>query len=209
MRGSGTDSADGPLRGTDVQARVVPAGLVWVPATRLRGAGQKRPQLPVQAGSYALLLKVSRPFCATVGGLGRCYLAPGAYLYVGSARRGLLKRLARHIRRDKVRRWHIDYLTTAKEVGVAGALVTADYEECALREVLETGQGWHAVLPGFGASDCSGACTSHLLRAGEGGAFGPEGMGSDKQNGAESFVHRAARAGGAGGAHLRPEDYTT
>lgn len=201
------DCADGPPRSSDVLASVEPFGLVWVPTARLRRSGEKRPQLPAQARSYGLLLEVSRPFCATVGRLGRCYLAPGAYLYVGSARRGLMKRLARHIRRDKVRRWHIDYLTTAKEVRVAGALVTADYEECALRELLETGQGWHAVLPGFGASDCSGACTSHLLGAREGRPFRPEGRGSDKQNGVESFVHRSPRVRGAGGAHLRPEDH--
>jgi Uri superfamily endonuclease len=142
--------------------------LVWVPCDRLREPGKVPASALGTATSYVLVLEVTNQLRVTIGCLGLCHLEPGCYLYVGSAKRSLAQRLKWHIRRRKKRRWHIDYLTTAKAVRVVGAFVTARWGECALRGVLEAREGCPSVLPRFGASDCTYGCVSHLLRLREG-----------------------------------------
>ena len=68
---------------------------------------------PAESGTYALLIDVIAPVELTVGKLGFVKLPPGSYVYIGSAHGpgGLNGRLARHVRRDRQRHWHIDYLT--------------------------------------------------------------------------------------------------
>ena len=39
----------------------------------------------------------------------------GLYLYVGSAKKGLEQRLARHMKKRKNRFWHIDYITSRRD----------------------------------------------------------------------------------------------
>ena len=85
-------------------------------------------ELKGQRGHYVLLLRVPAGRF-TIGALGSLRLAAGLYGYVGSARGRsvtLGHRLARHMRRRKVRRWHIDYLTTAPAVTMLCAYWTAD-----------------------------------------------------------------------------------
>lgn len=80
-------------------------------------------------------------------------------MYTGSARRHLQARIARHLRRDKPLRWHIDYLLTAPEVRVMAVMQSAE-AECALNQR----QVGEIVVPGFGATDCRAGCGSHLKR---------------------------------------------
>ena len=63
-------------------------------------------------GTYALVLHLECTEEITVGKLGMFTFPAGYYLYVGSALGpgGLEARLARHRRRGKKLRWHIDYL---------------------------------------------------------------------------------------------------
>jgi Uri superfamily endonuclease len=107
--------------------------------------------------SYQLLIELPRPATITVGRLGTFQFAAGRYLYTGSARRNFEARIARHLRREKTLRWHIDYLLAAP-----GARVTevrrSTREECALNQA-STGA---VAVTGFGASDCRAACGSHL-----------------------------------------------
>ncbi|MBE0556593.1 MAG: DNA/RNA nuclease SfsA, partial [Proteobacteria bacterium] len=49
------------------------------------------------AGSYIILLHIPRGVTATVGSLGEVVFSAGYYLYVGTARRALTKRLERHL----------------------------------------------------------------------------------------------------------------
>lgn len=92
-------------------------------------------------------------------------LAPGWLLYAGSARGpgGLRARLGRHLRPEKTRRWHIDWLTTAP-----GACLWAyPFEgrgpsECTLIEHVLQWPGAFAPISGFGSSDCT-RCRSHLV----------------------------------------------
>ncbi|MEM4407243.1 MAG: DUF123 domain-containing protein [Candidatus Caldarchaeum sp.] len=61
----------------------------------------------------AIHLPVSRRL--KIGALGYRKLEKGYYVYVGSGRRNLIRRVERHIRKNKRVRWHIDYITSLPE----------------------------------------------------------------------------------------------
>ncbi len=122
---------------------------------------------PGEPGAYILLVRllVPAPLPGRFAGRQPPLLAPGVYAYCGSARGpgGLRARLARHLRRDKTKRWHIDWLTTVAEDIAALAIPGGD--ECALRAALADEPGATHPVPGFGSTDCR-MCPSHLLRLG-------------------------------------------
>jgi Uri superfamily endonuclease len=101
----------------------------------------------------------SETITVTIAGWPPAELPAGRYLYCVSAKgpEGLRSRLARHMRRGKPLRWHIDQLT--ERGAVTGIWVARDGQECDLVAML-------ALLPmpiqGFGSSDCA-RCYSHLL----------------------------------------------
>lgn len=113
---------------------------------------------PATPGAYVLLVETEAPLAVRTGGCAAT-LAPGRYLYCGSANGpgGLRARLARHMRQGKKRHWHIDQLTEAG--AVLGAWAAPGGNECALVAELA-----HLPVPleGFGSSDCP-RCRSHLL----------------------------------------------
>ena len=107
--------------------------------------------------SYQLVIEVPAPVRCTVGRLGTLEFPAGSYVYTGSARRALEARLARHARREKTLRWHIDYLLAAEGVELF-CIGRSARRECALNRSV----GGEVVVPGFGASDCRKDCGSHL-----------------------------------------------
>ena len=107
--------------------------------------------------TYQLLIEASHPLRCTIGRIGEFDFPAGRYVYTGSAKRNLEARIARHLRREKVLRWHIDYLLAAPGVRVA-EVVRSRRSECALNR---TGRG-RILVPGFGASDCRAGCGAHL-----------------------------------------------
>lgn len=112
-------------------------------------------------GAYVLLLRIDTP-APLPERFGGALLPPGLYAYCGSARGpgGLRARLSRHFRRDKTKRWHIDWLTTmATEIA---ALAVPGGDECTLRAALARLPGTSHPVPGFGSSDCRD-CPSHLV----------------------------------------------
>ncbi|MFH1603753.1 MAG: GIY-YIG nuclease family protein [Pseudomonadota bacterium] len=112
--------------------------------------------------SYQLRIDVKRPVRVRVGRLGHFLFPAGRYVYTGSAKRNLEARIARHLRKQKALRWHIDWLLSAPGVGIA-AVKRSGKVECALnQEIVGTD-----VVPGFGASDCRKGCGSHLRYLGE------------------------------------------
>lgn len=117
-------------------------------------------------GLYVLVLHLPRSLRLRVGALGPVELPAGTLLYAGSARRGLAARIARHCRRRKPRRWHLDWLTTARGVAVVGALPLpgSPWTECGLNRRLGRLPGASTPVPGFGASDCRAGCPAHLWR---------------------------------------------
>jgi len=110
-------------------------------------------------GTYVLVFRLAEPRVVRVGALGDRAFAPGCYAYVGSAQGGLDARIRRHLREDKRRHWHIDYvlphaLPHAVWYAVGGK------RECEVAAALEERC---ASVPGFGCSDCR--CPSHLFFA--------------------------------------------
>lgn len=100
---------------------------------------------------------LERPTCLAIGRLGVFEFPAGRYVYTGSARRNLEARIARHRRTEKALRWHIDWLLAAPAARIVS--VRRSHEpECALNRKA----GGRVLAAGFGASDCSAGCDSHL-----------------------------------------------
>ena len=121
------------------------------------------------SGIYALLLFVSREVTLTVGKLGKHRFPRGYYVYTGSAlgkgAAGLKHRIARHLRKQKPRFWHIDYLLADENVSVEAVIAAEASEnmECKLNSHIKGTEGAEVPVKGFGASDCRKNCGSHLL----------------------------------------------
>lgn len=114
------------------------------------------------SGLYVLWLDVPAATSLRVGALGLCHFEPGLFAYVGSARRGRSARIARHLRIEKPRHWHIDYLRPAGRIVAITLVDGPDLRECSLAEHLVNRLGGTRAIPGFGSSDCR--CSGHLLR---------------------------------------------
>jgi len=116
----------------------------------------------MDSGLYIAVFRLAGDRRIRVGRLGRFTFRRGVYLYVGSAQRGLSARLARHARRDKPRRWHIDYLSTAATM--LGAILVPGGRDGECRLAAEVARLYPRCVRGFGASDCR--CAGHLFYAG-------------------------------------------
>ena len=116
-------------------------------------------------GSYILLIRLSKKRKIQVGNLGKACFPQGIYLYTGSAMNGLRGRLSHHLRKiNKKSRWHIDYLLKCPEAQIKKILIRPSHmrEECRHNQRIATLPGASVILKGFGASDCSSGCASHL-----------------------------------------------
>ncbi len=107
--------------------------------------------------SYQLWIALRQPRTITIGRLGEFNFPAGVYVYTGSAKSNIEARIARHCRRDKTLRWHIDYLLAAEGVELF-CVGRSARGECALNRAA----GGEVLVPGFGASDCRKDCRSHL-----------------------------------------------
>jgi sugar fermentation stimulation protein A len=122
-------------------------------------------------GTYTIILACEKPFRAKFGMLGSAEVNPGYYAYTGSALgRGAVSlegRLARHARRIKKKRWHIDFLTTRKAVRFKMVLylVSNKHLECKINQAIQESVRTASLLPHLGASDCK--CQTHLVRVTE------------------------------------------
>ncbi len=110
-------------------------------------------------GAYLLLIKLGDDFTIAAGSLGQGSFKQGHYIYVGSARRNLSKRVARHTRKRKKKRWHIDYLVEKAAHVKPVPIITTDDLECELAGRLS--EIADCPVKGFGSSDCS--CPAHLF----------------------------------------------
>src|SRR5690606_10587184 len=88
------------------------------------------------SGLYILWLTLPRPIRIPVGRLGTLALPAGLYAYVGSAQRRRSARIARHLRPDKPRRWHIDYVRPYGRVVAVSLVDGSREEECRLAQRL-------------------------------------------------------------------------
>jgi len=120
-------------------------------------------------GIYTLLLFLPKQVTLDIGKLGKQKFPRGYYTYTGSAlgkgATSLKHRIARHLRKEKRRFWHIDYLLADENISVEAVIVaeTNQNMECKTNQHIKTIIGAKVPVKGFGASDCRKNCESHLL----------------------------------------------
>ena len=123
-----------------------------------------RPNLQMK-GVYILLFRITGDFSKCIGSLGKIQFEKGNYAYVGSAQSSLFPRLERHFSKKKKIRWHIDYLTSSKNIQIRRAIYSpADTKEfeCLLGKDISK-LSFSRPIHAFGSSDCEQACGSHLF----------------------------------------------
>jgi len=119
--------------------------------------------LPSKPGTYILLFYLQKNETVQIGKLGKFIFTSGYYCYVGSAfgPGGLKARVTRHIKLDKLNRWHIDYIRSKMVLLEVWYTVQPTKLECALSGQLAF-MNCNLPVNGFGASDCK--CKSHLFQ---------------------------------------------
>jgi sugar fermentation stimulation protein A len=110
-------------------------------------------------GAYLILCRLDAVRSVEVGSLGRIDFPAGTWCYVGSARKDLSRRIARHLRLRKTLHWHIDYLRATADACTALPIRTADDLEHELARALAKIAEFS--IPRFGSSDCT--CAGHLF----------------------------------------------
>jgi Uri superfamily endonuclease len=111
-------------------------------------------------GIYVLVIQVSGDIKVCVGALGEMAFAKGLYAYVGSAQINIEQRIKRHLRIEKRKFWHIDYLIDNPAAKVVKVFLKEGEkaEECKTAKRLSRKS---EPVAGFGCSDCN--CKSHLF----------------------------------------------
>ncbi len=109
-------------------------------------------------GAYVLLIRLNSDKWIKVGFLGPVEFRGGWYAYVGSALGGLENRINRHLRKDKRKHWHVDYLLEHGNVESSFVKESGEREECFIAKLFS---GRFGSVPRFGCSDCR--CESHLF----------------------------------------------
>lgn len=114
----------------------------------------------IDRGAYILVFYNDAHFRKTIGALGEREFKPGFYVYVGSAMRGLEKRIKRHLQKKKRVRWHLDYISPnlMKSDKVYPIRCGNRTEEELARQLMSICDDF---VPGFGSSDS--AVGSHFF----------------------------------------------
>ena len=107
--------------------------------------------------SYQLFIKVTKEINLKVGKLGRFIFPVGSYVYTGSAKKNIDKRIERHLNKKKKLHWHIDYLLNNDAVQIVYTK-KSQITECSLNKKTKG----TIIIEGFGSSDCNLCCRSHL-----------------------------------------------
>ena len=106
--------------------------------------------------SYQLLIKATKDIDLKVGKLGRFIFPVGSYVYTGSAKTNIDKRIERHLTMKKKLYWHIDYLLNNDAVLIID-IKKSQMTECSLNKKTKG----TIIIEGFGSSDCNLCCRSH------------------------------------------------
>ena len=112
--------------------------------------------------SYQLFINVPKEIDLIIGKLG-IYLFPvGSYVYAGSAKKNINKRIERHLSKKKKLHWHIDYLLNNDAAQIID-IKKSEMIECSLNKKTNG----TIIIKGFGSSDCNLCCGSHLKYLGK------------------------------------------
>jgi Uri superfamily endonuclease len=114
----------------------------------------------MRKGTYQLLICLFQTTRIRIGLKGVFRFPKGYYIYTGSAKNGLKARVERHLRQEKRRFWHIDYLLEHASIRRV-FLFEDEFEECSLAKRVLDMRNARIIVPGFGASDCK--CPAHLV----------------------------------------------
>ncbi len=116
------------------------------------------------SGVYQITIQIKKKTEIKIGKLGQFTFEPGTYIYTGRAKKGLQKRIQRHIRKEKRCFWHIDYLLQSKYAEITDIIITSDnYEsECTQNRNIQN-HDTQIPINGFGSSDCKNHCKAHLV----------------------------------------------
>lgn len=116
-----------------------------------------------ERGVYFLVIKLGKTQEIKVGKLGKFSFPKGYYIYTGSALKNLDARIKRHLKKQKRKFWHIDYLLACKNAKIMKIfkIKTSLKLECKLNHKLRKKLRASVVIKKFGSSDCN--CDSHLL----------------------------------------------
>ena len=107
--------------------------------------------------SYQLFINVTKEINLKVGKLGKFIFPVGYYVYTGSAKKNIDKRIKRHLFKKKNLHWHIDYLLNNDAVQIIDTK-KSQMTECNLNKKTKG----TIIIDGFGSSDCNLSCKSHL-----------------------------------------------
>lgn len=110
-------------------------------------------------GDYLLVLYLDAERMIRIGEKGDVFFKKGYYVYVGSAKRNLDQRLARHQRLRKKMHWHIDYIRQQCQFIQAIPIRTSSDLEHTLAAAVKRIADW--TIPGIGCTDCD--CESHVF----------------------------------------------
>jgi Uri superfamily endonuclease len=111
-------------------------------------------------GVYVLIIQVNKDIDLDIGAIGKIAFKKGLYAYVGSAQTNLEKRIKRHLRKEKRKFWHVDYLLKSDATKITKVFFKKanKIEECEIAEAIrKKGEP----IRDFGCSDCT--CKSHLF----------------------------------------------
>lgn len=114
-------------------------------------------------GTYTLVLYLKGSRRIRVGSLGWIDFPEGYYAYTGSAMNGLRARVHRHLLREKAKYWHIDYLVPHMRVMRVLMYFSHLRAECEVVRRIAQLPGAAFPIKGFGSSDCTHGCMSHLV----------------------------------------------
>ena len=116
------------------------------------------------SGVYQITIQIKKKTSIKIGELGEFTFEPGTYIYTGRAKKGLQKRIQRHLRKEKRCFWHIDYLLQSNNAEITNIAITSDNYRTECAQNKDT-QNHNAQIPisGFGSSDCKNHCKAHLV----------------------------------------------
>lgn len=121
-------------------------------------------QKTIDSGIYLLVLESNEDFYISNKNFTNYKFKKGFYYYVGSAQRNLTARIQRHLKEEKKIKWHIDFLTTNKNIKIIDVICfeneTKEFE-CILSLKIENQIRNIEIIENFGNSDCK-ICKTHL-----------------------------------------------
>ena len=131
------------------------------PTLSTRLTEQSKPGGMEERGLYILVARLKENQKIKPGRLEETEFKKGVYLYVGRAKKGIWKRVGRHLKKKKKCFWHIDYFlrrAEVREVWIKPGLL----DECRLvSQIRRIYKRSEIPQKKFGASDCR--CAGHLL----------------------------------------------